>query len=136
MQGRYGRQLAAMAGVSVVAWAGFATTYRLLWPAGYDESDGLATVWSWLVLGGGAFVVASMRLLRVLRTPPEWRLGMTIALTAPALACDVLTTLFFHRWFPDGGPIDDRIYAALVIGGVSAILLVALLTTPPTEPRR
>lgn len=65
--------------------------------------------------------------------PGPWRLGAAIALTAPALACDVFTVLFFERWFPGSGVFDDRSYAALIIGGVSAILAAAVLTTPPRE---
>jgi hypothetical protein len=133
MNRRYARHLTLMAVISVAAWAGFAAIFRSMWPGGTGETSSLAPFWAWLVVGGGAFVAATQLLLRVLRTPAAWRLGAAIALTAPALACDVFTIIFFDRWFPGSGVVDSRSYAALIIGGVSAILAAAVLTTPAQE---
>jgi hypothetical protein len=89
---------------------------------------------AWRVGGGNAFVAAAFGVLRWLRTPPAWRASAAVALTAPALCLDVFTTLFFESWFPNAGAGDDRVYAALIVGGVGAILLAALFTTRPEDP--
>jgi hypothetical protein len=84
-----------------------------------------------LLVGTVAFVGAMIGLFRWFKTPPAWRTSAAVALAAPALCLDVLTTIFFERWFPGAGVGDDRIYAALVVGVVGVLLLVGLLMTRP-----
>ena len=116
----------------MVAWVLFAIFFRLLWAPGTEPGDDMGRWLLWMATGLPAFVVIGTLLLRLLRVPPaSWPLA-AIALTAPALCCDVVTFTWFEAWYPDGGSADDRRYAALIVGGVGALqlALVALARTP------
>ncbi len=127
------RRMAPLMVVSVVAWAAFAATLRAFWPAPTAPGEALGLLLAWLAAGGVAFVPAALGLLRWFRVPPASRAAAAVALSAPALCLDVFTTLFFESWFPGAGTGDDRVYPALIVGGVGAILLMGLLTTRPEE---
>jgi len=121
-----------LASVSVLAWVGFALVFRLLWAPGTEPGDGMGPWLLWMGIGMPIFVAVGALLLRTLRVPAaSWPLA-AIALTAPALCCDVLTFTWFEAWYPGGGSADDRRYAALIVGGVGILqlALVALSRTP------
>ena len=121
-----------LSGVSVLAWVLFALVFRLLWTPGTEPGDGMGPWLLWLGVGMPVFVAVGALLLRMLRVPAAaWPLA-AIALTAPALCCDVLTFTWFEAWYPGGGSADDRRYAALIVGGVGILqlALVALARTP------
>jgi hypothetical protein len=127
----FNRQIVPMLVISVLAWAAFAFVFRTFWPGSYAPGDELGAFWTWLFVGTAAFVGAMIGLFRWFETPAAWRTSAAVALAAPALCLDVLTTIFFERWFPAAGVGDDRIYPALVVGVVGALLLVSLLMTKP-----
>jgi hypothetical protein len=115
--------LAALCVVSVLAWGLFALVFRLLWVPGTEPGDGMGPWLVWMAVGMPVFVATAGLLLRLLRVPPgSWPLA-AIALTAPALCCDVLTFTWFEAWYPGGGSADDRRYAALIVGGVGVVQL-------------
>jgi hypothetical protein len=72
-------------------------------------------------------------MFKVFKTPPEWRVHAAAALTAPAMCLDVLGTIFFERWFPNPGSMDDRIYPAMILAGVAAILFTGLWMGRPRQ---
>ena len=130
---RFRRQMGSMLVLSVVAWVAFALFFRSFWPGGYAPGGALGHFWGWLGAGTVVFVIATITLFRLFETPPAWRGNAAIALTAPALCLDVLTTIFFERWFPGASAGDDRIYPALIVGVVGTILLVSLFITNPED---
>ena len=128
---------ALLAAVSVAAWVAFATVFRVFWSGGVEPGDPLGVFWVWFAIGVPAFVVVGLWLLRALRLPPSTWGTAALAMTAPALCCDVLTISFFEAWFPDGGAADDRRYAAFIVGGVGTFQLafLALARLPAFAPR-
>ncbi len=132
----YGRQMMIMVVLSVVAWIAFASFFRAFWPGGSQPAQNLTLFAIWFVSGTIIFVGLLFFIYRLFRTPPAWRANTALALTAPALVCDVLTINFFESWFPNGGGADDRIYAAFIVGVVGIFQLVGLFTTDPhdTQP--
>ena len=127
----FNRQIVPMLVISVIAWASFVFIFRTFWPGSFVPGDDLGAFWTWLLVGTVGFVGAMIGLFRWFETPPAWRTSAAVALAAPALCLDVLTTIFFESWFPGAGVGDDRIYPALVVGVVGALLLVSLLMTEP-----
>ncbi len=125
------RQSAMMMLISVIAWVAFALFYRTFWPGSSAPGDNLTLFWIWFVGGCVAFIALLFVCYRLFKTPPALRATAALALTAPALCCDVFTVTFFESWFPNGGGADDRIYAAMILGGVGIFQLVGLFTTDP-----
>jgi Family of unknown function (DUF5367) len=125
------RQTALMMIISVIAWIAFALFYRTFWPGASAPGENLALFWTWFVAGSVTFVALLFICYRLFKTPPALRATAALALTAPALCCDVFTVTFFESWFPAGGGADDRIYAAMILGGVGIFQLVGLFTTDP-----
>ncbi|MEM6456289.1 MAG: hypothetical protein AAF772_14435, partial [Acidobacteriota bacterium] len=121
--------MTVFAGVAVVAWALFLWIFRVFWPAGHEPGGALTTFALWFAVGGLATYGGIALLLRAMGTPRAWRPAAGVALTAPALCLDMLATLFFDRWFPAGAAGDDRIYPALILVTVGAILLALLATS-------
>ncbi len=125
------RQTALMMLISVIAWVAFAIFYRTFWPGDSAPGDNLTLFWIWFVVGNAAFVALLFACYHFFKTPPALRATAALALTAPALCCDVFTVTFFESWFQNGGGADDRIYAAMILGGVGIFQLVGLFTTDP-----
>lgn len=125
------QQTALMMLISVIAWVAFALFFRTVWPGTSAPGDNLSLFWVWFVLGAGAFVALLFACYRLFKTPPALRATAALALTAPALCCDVFTVTFFESWFPNGGGADDRLYAAMILGGVGIFQLVGLFVTDP-----
>jgi len=125
------RQTALMMLISVIAWVAFALFYRTFWPGSSAPGDNLPLFWMWFVVGAAAFVALLFICYRLFKTPPALRATAALALTAPALCCDVFTVTLFESWFPNGGGADDRLYAAMILGGVGIFQLVGLFTTDP-----
>lgn len=121
--------------ISVIAWVAFALFYRSFWPGGTAPGDHLALFWTWFVLGAAAFVALLFVCYRLFKTPPALRGTAALALTAPALCCDLFTVTFFESWFPNGGGADDRLYAAMILGGVGIFQLVGLFITDPQNTK-
>jgi len=128
---QFRRHIAPMAAVSVIAWVAFASFYRVFWHGPSAPGDDLGLFALWLSVGAAAFVGALFVAYRLFKTPPQWRASAALALTAPALLCDVLTIFFFEAWFPHGGGANDRIYAAFIVGGVGLVQMVSLYATDP-----
>jgi len=129
----YNRQIALMMVISVIAWIAFASFYRIFWPGSSAPGDNLTLFAIWFVPGSIIFVGLLFLIYRMFQTPPAWRANIALALTAPALVCDVLTINFFETWFPNGGGADDRIYAAFIVGVVGIFQLTGLFSTTPQE---
>ena len=72
---------------------------------------------------------------RLLETPRHWRSSAAIALFAPAMCLDAITTIYFHSWF-DEGDNGDTAYSALILGAAGICLLIAMLLNKPTADRR
>jgi len=125
------RQTALMMLISVIAWVAFALFYRTFWPGSSAPGDNLTLFWFWFVIGSAAFLALLFVCYRLFKTPPALRATAALALTAPALCCDVFTVTFFESWFPIGGGADDRLYAAMILGGVGIFQLVGLFVTDP-----
>ncbi len=125
------RQTALMMLISIIAWATFALFFRTFWPGASAPGDNLSLFWIWFVAGSGTFVLLLFVCYRLFKTPPALRATAALALTAPALCCDVFTVTFFEGWFSRGGGADDRIYAAMILGGVGIFQLVGLFITDP-----
>lgn len=125
------RQTALMMLISVIAWVAFALFYRIFWPGSSAPGDNLTLFWFWFVIGSAAFLALLFVCYRLFKTPPALRATAALALTAPALCCDVFTVTFFESWFPNGGGADDRLYAAMILGGVGIFQLVGLFVTDP-----
>lgn len=125
------RQMVPMAAISVAAWATFATLFRLLYPHPSQPGDALGVWWIWLAVGTLGFIVATVVTLRSLETPPAWRAHAVVALTAPALICDMWTGTQTEVWLPNAGAADDRLYLSLIVGAVGLIQVLTLLTTIP-----
>lgn len=124
-------QMLVMAAVAVVAWAAFLALYRAGWPLPAATGESVAAFLGWLVggtvLAGGSAVLT----FRALRTPRRWHVHGMVALTAPAMVCDALTTRWFDTLFPSASAIDGRVYPALILGGVAAVQLVVLARSGP-----
>jgi hypothetical protein len=121
--------------ISVVAWVAFALFFRIFWPGGSAPGANLTLFGTWLVLGTVAFIALLFVCLRLFKTPPVLRATAALSLTAPALCCDLFTVTFFESWFPNGGSADDRLYAAMILGGVGIFQLVGLFTTDPQNTK-
>jgi|GEM_PF-1201324 len=126
-------QTALMMIISVIAWIAFALFYRTFWPGASTPGENLALFWTWFAAGSATFVALLFICYRLFKTPPALRATAALALTAPALCCDVFTVTFFESWFPAEGGADDRIYAAMILGGVGIFQLVGLFQTDPTK---
>ena len=127
----YSRVMAVLAAISIAAWIAFAAFFRLVWP-GVGEA-GAAVFWSWLVIGGAVALAIAILFFRAFDTPRTMIPSIAVALTAPALCADVVTVTFFESWFPSATAFDDRSYAALILGGVGAILLASLVMGRPDK---
>jgi len=127
------RQTALMMIISVIAWIAFALFYKIFWPGSSAPGDNLPLFWMWFVVGSAAFVALLFVCYRLFKTPPALRATAALALTAPALCCDVFTVTFFESWFVNGGGADDRLYAAMILGGVGIFQLVGLFNTDPRD---
>ena len=127
----YPARMLLLSAVSVAAWAAFATFFRLFWPA--TETAGSALFWIWLAVGGVVFVALSVVFFRLFEMPKTMVPAVAAALTAPALCLDVLTVTFFEAWYPWASPVDDRAYAAMILGGVGLILLTGITMGRPSQ---
>ena len=112
--------------ISVVAWLGFLLFFRGFWPGNTDAGSPLSVLWWWLAIGFAGSALTAVVTFRLFRTPAVWRPHAAAALTAPAMCLDVLGTIYFERWFPNPGSMDDRIYPAMILAGVAAILFTGL----------
>lgn len=117
--------------LSILAWFAFVLFYRSFWPGSSAPGENLTLFWIWLSAGTVLFVATVLLTLHLFRTKTDERGNVALALTAPALICDIFTVTFFESWFANGGGADDRFYAALILGGVGAIQLASLATTAP-----
>ena len=115
--------------ISLIGWAGFLLLFRSLWPGNTDTGDSLGIFWWWIVIGVAGSCATALLVFRLMRTPAVWRVHSAIALTVPAMCLDVFGTVFFEQWFLNAGSMDDRLYPALILAGVAAILSTALLTS-------
>ena len=129
----YSSRVALMFTISVLAWAAFATVFRLFWPGQQEPGGDLTLFWTWMVLGSLAFVAAIVLIFHLFDVPRQARPLVAAALSAPALCLDVLTTTFFESWFPAAGGADDRAYAAMVLGGVGLILMTGIVMGRPSD---
>ncbi len=112
--------------ISLAGWLGFLFIFRSWWPGNTEPDGELTLLWLWLVIGFAGSALTAVIMFKLFKTPPEWRVHAAAALTAPAMCLDVLGTLYFERWFPDPGSMDDRIYPAMILAGVAAILFTGL----------
>lgn len=115
--------------ISILGWVGFLLLFRWLWPGNTQSADALGVFWLWLVIGLAGSVAAAMLVFRLMKTPSAWRVHSAVALTAPAMCLDVLGTVYFEQWFAAAGSMDDRLYPALILAGVAAILFTGLFTS-------
>jgi hypothetical protein len=127
-------QLSWMMLISVIAWLGFLLFFRGFWPGGTHAGSSLTVFWLWIVLGFAGSALTAVVTFRLFKTPPAWCAHAAAALTAPAMCLDVLGTIYFERWFPNPGSMDDRIYPAMILAGVAAILFTGLWMARPQQP--
>lgn len=121
--------------ISVLAWLGFLLFFRSFWPGATDAGSSLAVLWWWLAIGFAGSALTAVITFRLFNTPPQWRAHAAAALTAPAMCLDTFATIFFERWFPMPGTMDDRIYPAMILAGVAAILFTGLWMARPQAAR-
>jgi hypothetical protein len=129
----FSRHMVRMMIISVIAWGAFALFFRSFWPGASAPGDNLSLLAVWFMIGGTVFIAMLFLVFRIFKTPPAWRANTALALTAPALCCDVFTVTFFESWFVGGGSADDRIYAAMLLGGVGIFQLAGLFATRQDE---
>ena len=127
----FNRHMLIMMSISVVGWIGFLLFFRAFWPGGTEAESGLVVFWLWLLLAGAGFVGVMIATFRLFSTPAAWRVHAAVAMVGPATLLDVLATLYFDTWFASAGSLDDRIYPAMILGGVGMILMVSLYMTDP-----
>ncbi|MEX2333729.1 MAG: hypothetical protein WD600_05690 [Pseudohongiella sp.] len=117
--------------ISVLGWVGFLVFFRSFWPGGTEPGTSLYFFWLWLLAGGTGFVGVMLATFRLFSIPPAWRVHAAVALVGPATLQDVLATVFIDTWLVSAGSVDDRLYPAMILGGVGMILLVGLFMTDP-----
>lgn len=127
LRNSYNGQLAAYFAIAIIGWAGYLVVFQNYFPNTYDPSESRNALWTWLIGASAFFVLFEITLFRILATPPSWRSSMAIAGIAPALLLDTFATTFFSDWFPQSSPHEALAYSATVLGGSSAMFLVALL---------
>lgn len=114
--------------ISLLGWVGFLLLFRSLWPGNTQAGGSLGVFWLWIVVGVVGSVLTALLVFRLMKTPAAWRVHAAAALTAPAMCLDVLGTVYFEQWFLAAGTVDDRLYPALILAGVAAILFTGLAT--------
>lgn len=119
--------------ISLAGWAGFLLIFRNWWPGGTEPGNAMTVLWIWLIIGFAGSALTAVTVFKLFNTPPAWRVHAAVALTAPAMCLDVFGTIFFERWFPDPGSMDDRIYPAMILAGVAAILFTGLWMGRPRQ---
>ena len=120
--------------ISIAGWVGFLMFFRSFWPGGMTPDSALGVLWLWLAVGFAGSALTAAAIFRLFNTPPAWRVHAAAALTAPAMCLDTFATIFFERWFPNAGLMDDRIYPAMILAGVAAILFTGMwMASPPSR---
>jgi len=127
LRNSYKSQLAVYFAIAIIGWVGYLVVFQNYFPNSYDPSESRNVLWAWLTGASAFFVLFEIALFRILATPPSWRSSMAIAGIAPALLLDTFATTFFSDWFPASAPHEAVAYSATVLGGSSAMFLVALL---------
>lgn len=127
------QQLVWMMLISVIAWIAFLLFFRGFWPGSTEPGNSLTVLWLWLAIGFAGSALTAVITFKLFNTPAEWRVHAAAALTAPAMCLDVFGTLYFERWFPNPGSMDDRIYPAMILAGVAAILFTGLWMSRPRQ---
>jgi hypothetical protein len=127
------QQIFWMMVISLAGWVGFLLLFRSWWPGGTEAGNALTVLWIWLLVGFAGSALTAVTVFKLFNTPPQWRVHAAAALTAPAMCLDVFGTIFFERWFPDPGSMDDRIYPAMILAGVAAILFTGLWMGRPRQ---
>ncbi|MBU2099111.1 MAG: DUF5367 family protein [Gammaproteobacteria bacterium] len=127
------QQLYWMMLISVAAWLGFLLFFRSFWPGNTNADSALTVLWLWLAIGFAGSALTAVITFRLFSTPPQWRPHAAAALTAPAMCLDTFGTIFFERWFPNPGTMDDRIYPVMILAGVAAILFTGLWMGRPGQ---
>ncbi|MDP3518688.1 MAG: DUF5367 family protein [Pseudohongiella sp.] len=120
------QQMTWMMLISLAGWVGFLLLFRTWWPGNTEPETTKTVLWMWLSIGVIGSSLTAVITFKLFSTPPQWRVHAAAALTAPAMCLDVLGTLYFERWFPNPGSMDDRIYPAMILVGVAAILFTGL----------
>ncbi|MEQ9520313.1 MAG: DUF5367 family protein [Parvibaculum sp.] len=110
--------------ISVIAWVAFAGFFTAFWPG--QQTAGSTVFWLWLLVAFPAIILATILIFRLMKIPRAMAPAAAAALSAPALCLDVLTTTFFETWVPHASVMDDRAYAAMVLGGVGFLLFTGL----------
>ncbi|GAB4194350.1 MAG: hypothetical protein Tsb002_25780 [Wenzhouxiangellaceae bacterium] len=121
--------LLPMYAISVGAWALYAIFYRTFWPGSEAVTATLGVFAIWFVISSAVFIAATYLVILWFAVPGAWRGSAAAALSAPALCLDMLAVANFDIWFPHAAAGDAPSYAALVLGGVGAILFAGLLMT-------
>ena len=112
--------------ISVAAWIAFAGFYGRVYPIDVSSPGFTPSWWTWFV--GSAVVLPPLflGLLRVLRIGRGVAVQAAVALSAPALVCDVLTGMNPDWWLLEPGSAAGRHYLSLIVGGVGLLQLFAL----------
>ena len=112
--------------VSVAAWVAFAAFYSRTYPVEVESLGFTRTWWVWFTGGAVVLVPLFLGLLRLLRIARGAAVPAALALSAPALVCDVFTGMNPHWWMSAPGAAADRHYLSLIVGGVGVLQLFAL----------
>ncbi len=130
----YIQHMVLMMVIAVVGWAVFLGLFLLIFTDIYVPSVSRTVWWVWLIVGTIATVITMFVCLRLLQTPRQWRSSAAIALFAPAMCLDALTTTYYSDWF-DQGIHDDTAYSALILGAAGIGLLLAMFINKPTADK-
>ena len=127
----YVQHMVLMMVIAVIGWAVFLGLFLLIFTDSYEPTVSRTVWWVWLIVGTIVTVITMFVCFRLLRTPRQWRSSAAIALFAPAMCLDAVTSTYFNDWF-DQGPSDDTAYAALILGAAGVGLLLAMFINKPT----
>ena len=130
----YIQHIILMMVIAVVGWAVFLGLFLLIFTDDYEPSVSRTVWWVWLIVGTIVTVITMFMCFRVLQTPRQWRSSAAIALLAPAMILDAITTTYFNDWF-DQGTHDDTAYSALILGAAGICLLLAMFINKPTADK-
>ena len=130
----YIQHMVLMMVIAVVGWAVFLGLFLLIFTDNYEPSVSRTVWWVWLIVGTIVTVITMFVCFRLLQTPRQWRSSAAIALFAPAMCLDALTTTYYNDWF-EQGVHDDTAYSALILGAAGIGLLLAMLINKPTADK-
>lgn len=74
-----------------------------------------------------AMPLLAISIFRWRRVPVQQRAAVAIALAAPGMLLDVLTTYFFAQVFPNLNPVGDGAWGAVLLFSYALFLLPALV---------